>query len=267
VVVLLHGGGTDSALLSWRVMIPDLAAAGFRVLAPDWPGYGASPAPAQPFNQALLIGTLHALMDAWGLERAALAGVSMGGGAALGMALQYPERVERLTLIGAYGLQDRAPAHAFSTLYVRLPLVNELTWWTYRASRRVVRETLRTIIRNPASLTEELVDEVCAAVQSPDGLRTFAQWQRDEVRPGGLKTCYMPRLSEVRAPVLLIHGTHDIGVPVRFAREAAQRLPNARLMIVEGAGHWTQRDAPAEVNAAVAAFLGEGNSQLPAVSP
>ena len=83
----------------------------------------------------------------------------------------------------------------------------------------------------------------------------FQQFQQDEVHWGGLKTCYMPHVGKIEAPVLIVHGTSDIGVPVRFAREAAERIPNAKLHIIEEAGHWTQRDYPDKVNRALIEFL------------
>ncbi|MBN1431057.1 MAG: alpha/beta hydrolase [Anaerolineae bacterium] len=261
-VVLLHGGGIDSAMLSWRDTIPALVEAGFQVYMPDWPGYGQSPPPPKPFTQDLLIEVTTGLLDTWGLKKASLAGISMGGGAALGFTLTHPERVEKFILIGSYGLQDRAPAHFFSALFVKLPLINNLTYAMMRSSRRLIRETMKTIICNPTSLTETLLDEVTEAIKDPNAGKTFAQFQLDEVRFGGLKTCYMPRLGEIKAPILIVHGTADIGVPVKYAREAAERIPNAHLHIIEGAGHWTQRDYPEEVNRVIIDFLKEDRARI-----
>src|SRR5574341_1179349 len=219
-VVLLHGGGLDSAMLSWRDTIPALVEAGYRVYAFDWPGYGQSPS--------------------------ALVGISMGGGAALGFTLAHPDRVEKLALVGAYGLQDRVAAHFWSALYIRLPLMNTLTYALLRSSPWAMRETMKAIIRRPASLTDALLAEADAALRSPGAGEAFAQFQRREMGWRRVRTCYMPQLDKIAAPTLIVHGTADVGAPVKYAREAAQRIPNAVLHIVEGAGHWTQRDAPEE---------------------
>ena len=256
-VVLLHGGGVDSAMLSWRDTVPALVEAGFQVYLPDWPGYGSSPPPPKPFTQELLIEVTTGLLEAWGLKEASLAGISMGGGAALGFTLAHPERVEKLILIGTYGLQDKTSAHFFSVLLVKLPLVNNLFYAMVRSSRWMIRETMKTIIRNPASLTEALIDEAVVALRNPNAGKMFAQFQRDEARWTGVKTCYVPRLGEIKVPTLIVHGTADIGVPVKYAREAAGRIPNAKLHIIEGAGHWTQRDYPEEVNRVMVDFLRE----------
>lgn len=254
-VVLLHGGGTDSGMLSWRDTIPALVDAGFRVYAPDMPGYGDSPPDDRPSTVENLIGYLSALMDAWGLGRAALVGLSMGGAIAIGYTLSQPARVDRLVLIGTYGIQDRAPFHRLSYLYVRIPGLTRLSWALMRRSRALARYSLQQIVHNPRSRTEALVDEVLEAMQNPNAQRAFGQFQRDEIRWRGVKTNYLPRLSEIDVPVLLIHGSHDIGVSVRDAERAAARLRHGRLEVVEGAGHWTQRDDPERVNGLLLGFL------------
>lgn len=255
-VVLLHGGGTDSALLSWRDAIGPLADS-YRVYAPDWPGYGDSQLPAGAITQDALLHCLDALLDTWGLEQVTLVGLSMGGGAALGYTLAHPERVARLVPVASYGLQDKAPFHKFSYLFLRIPGISRLTWASIRGSRWVLRWTLKGIVRNPASLTDALVDEVYQVVQSPQPERSFYTWQMDEVRWDGLRSCYMPRLGEIACPTLIIHGEADASVPVRFAREAAGRIPNARLQIIPDGGHWIARDWPDAFNRALLDFLRE----------
>lgn len=254
-VVLLHGGGLDSAMLSWRDTIPALVEAGYRVYAFDWPGYGQSPSAPVGFTQDLLLDVTTGLFDAWQLDKAALVGISMGGGAALGFTLAHPDRVEKLALVGAYGLQDRVAAHFWSALYVRLPLMNTLTYALLRSSPWAMRETMKAIIRRPASLTDALLAEADAALRSPGAGEAFAQFQRREIGWRRVRTCYMPQLDKIAAPTLIVYGTADVGAPVKYAREAAQRIPNAVLHIVEGAGHWTQRDAPEEFNPVLLEFL------------
>jgi pimeloyl-ACP methyl ester carboxylesterase len=72
-----------------------------------------------------------------------------------------------------------------------------------------------------------------------------------------VKSNYTSRLSEIQIPVLVVHGAKDIGVPLNYARRAADILPNSRLEVIEGAGHWTQRDYPQLFNRLLLEFLGE----------
>jgi pimeloyl-ACP methyl ester carboxylesterase len=255
-VVLLHGGGTDHAMLSWRDTIPALLDAGYRVYAPDYPGYGESPPDEnQPFTYEALIGYLTELMDAWEIDKAALVGISMGGGLSLGYALAHPDRVDRMALIGSYGIQDRAPYHAFSHFFVRMPWLVNASWGLARRYRWAAKSSIQNIIRNPASRTEALVDEVLEAMQNTHSQRAFNQWQQDEIQWGGVKTNYTDRLGEITAPVMLIHGTHDIGIPGYSMIRAFEDLPCAWLQTVNNAGHWTQRDYPDEVNKFLLDFL------------
>lgn len=200
-VVLLHGGGTDAALLSWRLALPALADQ-HRVWAPDWPGYDQSdpfPNPADYTNDQF-IATLHALLDHWGLQQASLIGVSMGGGVALGYTLRYPDRVSKLVLVDSYGLQDRAPFHALSQLMVRWPGAIRASWAVLRRSRWLTGLAVRQLFHNPQVATPALVAEVFAAIRQSAAEHAFYAWQRHELQPAGLRTVYMPQLAAVRAP-------------------------------------------------------------------
>lgn len=255
-VMLLHGGGTDNARLSWADTFPALAAH-YYVIAPDYPGYGGTPRTQQPSTTESLLDFLAALTAALELDDLRLVGISMGGALALGYTLRHPEQVERLALVGSYGLADRAPAHALSALFVRLPWVNELSWWVLRRWRAGVAYTVGQIVRSPEARTDALIDAVFEAVQDPSAQRAFAEFQQDEVRWGGLKTNYTDRLHEIAQPVMLVHGSEDIGVPLAAAERAAGRLPDAELHVFEGAGHWTQRDQPARFNDLLLRFLAD----------
>lgn len=256
-VVLLHGGGTDSAGLTWKLLIEPLAQT-YQVYAPNWPCYGGSaPLPDGDTTQETLIDCLDALLNAWGLDQVALTGVSMGGGAAIGYTLEHPDRVARLVPVDSYGLADKAPYHLLSTLMIRLPLLMNWSWAAVRSNRSLLRQSLQSMIKRPGSLTDELIDEVHELAQSPEPQRAFCGFQRSEGLWGGLRTCYMERLGEIRCPTLIIHGAQDTLVPIRAAREAAARIPGARLHVIEQCGHWAPRDCPEEFNEAVLSFLQE----------
>ncbi|MCH9710709.1 MAG: alpha/beta hydrolase, partial [Actinomycetia bacterium] len=83
----------------------------------------------------------------------------------------------------------------------------------------------------------------------------YSDWQRREIGPRQMKVNFMPRLGQLDTGTLIIHGAADKLVPVKIAKEAAQRIPNARLHVLDGCGHWSPRERPAEVNAAVREFL------------
>ena len=255
VVVLLHGGGVDNALLSWGAAAETLATAGYRVVAPDDPGYGESPLPDFPVTVPHLIDYLTEFIERLGLRDVSLVGVSMGGAMALGYTLAQPENVRRLVLVGSYGIQDKSPAHALSYVMVRIPGLAKLSTKLMSHSRWLMSHSVRQIVRNESSLTPELMDQVMEAARHPTASTAFAQFQRDEIQRHGMKTNFTSRLGEILQPVLIVQGNRDIGVPVEAARRAADLLPNSRLVVFDGAGHWTQRDCPARFTELMLAHL------------
>ncbi len=271
-VVLLHGGGMDSALLSWSEVGARLAATGHRVVAPDHPGFGESPRPPWEATQDRLVSYVGEFIDAVGLDRYAIGGLSLGGGLTIGHVLARPERVTGAMLLGSYGLMDRQsdgalalPAHVLAWLMLRTGLLG-LAQQAYGRNRRMLVHGMRRIIRSPAQLTEELLDDLMAAAQRDGGQVAFEQWQRDQFRWNRARTNYTPQLGRFTRPALIVHGDRDTGVPVARARAAAERIPDAELLVVPDAGHWVQRDRPDIVIPTVLDFLDRVNGDPDAPS-
>ncbi|MEL7436734.1 MAG: alpha/beta hydrolase, partial [Chloroflexota bacterium] len=256
-VVLLHGGGTDHALLSWRDTIPLLIKEGYRVYAPNYPGYGPSPLADEPSTTQNLTKYLEELMDIWQLDDVALVGISMGGALSLSYTLRHSDRVRCVTLIGSYGIQDVAPFHHLSYAMIRMPWLLNWAWSMMRGSRWAARYTVSNILNNPEARTDAILGEVMEALNNANSQIAFSQWQRDEIQWYGLNTNFTDELHKLQVPVLLAHGTHDIGVPLKYAERAAEKLPHAQLEIFENAGHWTQRDYPEKFNTLLLNFLAE----------
>ncbi|MFC1464456.1 MAG: alpha/beta fold hydrolase [Candidatus Brachytrichaceae bacterium NZ_4S206] len=254
-VILLHGGGVDSAKLSWKLAMPALARA-HRVFAPEMPGYGESDRPARFDHTIESYGCIvRDFMQALNIARASFAGVSMGGALTLHIGLTYPERVIKLAPVASYGLQRAAPAHLLSYLFTRTPLLNHLAYATLRNNRAWVRASVSRIFADPTRLTDDLVDDVYEEIRRPKAGEAFAAFQRHELLPDRLRTNYMARLGEIAAPTCFIHGDKDALVPVTCAREAADRLPGASLRVMHNCGHWPQREQPEAFNAIITEFL------------
>ena len=253
-VLLLHGGGFDSADFSYGPIIGPLSR-GRRVFAPDWPGYGVSDKPDVEYDLAYYVDFLCRLMDALGLARAALLGISMGGGAALGFALDEPERVERLVLVDSYGLGSGIPRGRLGYFLARTPLAADLIYAIMRRSRLVVRRGLLSVVYDRRVVTDCLADEAHRLLKEPGSGRAFRSFRQNEVLWEGLRTDFSERLGEITAPTLVIHGAHDPIVPVAWARRAHKRLPNSELRVFDGCGHWPPRERPEEFNQVVEDFL------------
>jgi pimeloyl-ACP methyl ester carboxylesterase len=260
-VVLLHGGGVDNASLSWGGIGPRLAEAGYRVIAPDHPGYGQSPPARWPATQDRLVGYVAEFVDGMELNSYVIGGLSLGGGMTIGHVLDRPDRVAGAMLLGSYGIMPRlsdGPLSGARQLVtwatLRTGLLGAVTRWV-GTNRAAMTRSMHALIRDPEQLTDALMDEIMTAAAQPDGFHAFEQWQRDQVRWNRLRTDYTPRLVDMRCPALVIHGGRDPGVPVGRARAAAELIPDARLKIVDGAGHWVQRDRPDVVLDAISGFL------------
>lgn len=253
-VVLLHGGGVDDAELSWRHAIDDLAA-DHRVYAPDWPGYGDSPDRKEHSTAAyarLLEGFLDRVVPE---EPVALAGISMGGAAALGYAMENPERVDRLLLVGSYGLGPRVPGGSLWKTLAHVPGANSAGWAALGTSRMAARMGLGNVVADPGGLPAAFVESVVERARRPGAGRAFEAFVRTELRSDGTAgTDYSDRLGELSVPTLLVHGREDPLFPVGWSERAAERIPEARLETLD-CGHWVPRERPDEFVGILRAFL------------
>ena len=254
VLIFLHGGGLDNAELSWGHVIPYFARR-FRVLAPNWPGYGVSPISSSYQTTEGLITCLQHLLDYWSVDDANLAGISMGGGVALGMAVANADRVNSLILTGSYGLQSHAPMHKLGYIAIRTPGVMVASWRLLCWSKSMTRMVLGAIMQQRSAVTEELVSSCHESVCQRAAGEAFLTWQRSEVLWNRLRTCYMDQLSRIAIPTLIIHGEKDPLVPLEAARKAAERLPSCTLRVYRNTGHWPQREIPDQYVQDILQFL------------
>jgi pimeloyl-ACP methyl ester carboxylesterase len=253
-VLLLHGGGLDSGQFTYRYTIGPLAEE-HRVFAPDWPGYGQSDKPDVAYSVSFFVDFLERLVDAYGLERTSLVGLSMGGAAALGYALRAPERVEKLVLVDSYGLGGDVPWGRLGYLMVRAPLLSELTYALLRRSQAMIRWSLYGLVHDRKVVTERMVEEVARLVGDPRAGHAWASFQKSEVGWGGLRTDFSNRLSGLSVPTLLVHGAHDDAVPLAWARRARERIPHSELEVFPDCGHMPPRERPEEFARVVGRFL------------
>jgi pimeloyl-ACP methyl ester carboxylesterase len=247
-VLLIHGWACS--VFTFHRTIAPLAAAGFRVLAVDLKGHGLSDKPidAGEYTTPAMLAHLHEVLDALGVERAAVVGHSLGGALALALALDSPERVGRLALLAPVGLGKS----------FLLPLVRALTpslvtpLLPHLMRRSVAALVLRYATGSLRGLGEREVDEYWAPTQFPAAVfagRALAHEFDWEPVPA-------PRLATLRAPTQLVVGSRDRLLDPRAAsRRLRAARPDAEIRIVNGAGHVSLEERPDEVNAALVAFL------------
>jgi pimeloyl-ACP methyl ester carboxylesterase len=254
-VLLLHGCAFDAAGVSFGSAISALAAR-CRVFAPDLPGFGESDPMPDGWGFADYSAFLSPLLTRLGLQRASLVGVSMGGGIALGFALEAPERVERLVLIDSACLDDALPGGRATWFGVHLPGLSALQWRMLASSRRLTRWVLRQAMpHRPEQVTSTLLDRVMKLLRKPGAAAAFRNWERREVGWRGLRTSYVDRLPALTVSTLILHGADDPLLPVAVAERAYRLIRNSRLEIIPECGHLAPLDQPAAVTRALSEFL------------
>jgi 2-hydroxymuconate-semialdehyde hydrolase len=244
-VLLLHGSGPGvSALANWRPVIPALSKHR-RVIAPDQLGFGAT-ATGEQRTYGRVAWTDHALavLDTLGTGPVDIIGNSMGGAIALSIAAARPEAVRRIVLMGTMGIAMALP-----------PGLN--TVWGYTPSVENMREVIGLFAHNRGLITDELVEMRYRSSLSPASRDSWAamfpeprqRWVDDLALSGA-------ELAAISQPVLMVHGRDDLVVPwQRSSLPLVDLLPDVRLHVIGGCGHWTMIEKTADFLAVVQPFL------------
>ncbi|HEY8346436.1 MAG TPA: alpha/beta hydrolase [Symbiobacteriaceae bacterium] len=253
-IILLHGAGVDSALLSWAEVIP-LLAHRYRVIAPDLPGYGTSDRISGEYSLAFYTRIVRGIIDAVSDSPVILSGLSLGGGICLNMALQHPEQIKVLVPVNAWGLFDRFPWHRFAYWYTRSKLNDHMYAWTARYPKLIKWALTYNLFGDPTKVTDDLLAQVQKAMAQPGAGWPFISFQRSEITPTGLRTDLFGQLERIHVPTLLIHGSEDPLVPVKGAIEASRRIPDCEVYLMQGCKHWPQKERPDEFAQALLSYL------------
>lgn len=244
-VVLLHGIPTWSFL--YADAIP-LLAPHCRVIAPDFLGHGWSDR-RDRFDRSLTAQTsaIVALLDALEVDRATIVGHDTGGGVALIMGIEHPERVARLVLsnVVAYDSWPIDDMIALSNPH-----------WRDKPAREVadfVAGGLPDGLHNPERLTPDFREGIVAPYSDDEGKISLIR------NASALNTNHtmalVDRHGEIAAPTLVLWGRHDPWQTIRDGERLAEEIPNAELVRVE-ASHWIPQDTPREFADGIVRFLG-----------
>jgi pimeloyl-ACP methyl ester carboxylesterase len=251
-VVLVHGLGTS--VERWAPNIEDLSKH-HRVFALDLIGAGRTDKPSVSYSVADLARFLHDFMAAQGVERASVIGASLGGGVSLQFAIHYPEKLEKLVLVGSAGLGRECP---LAVRLCTLPLAGEILT---RPTRKGTARFFTSLVHDPSVVTDEVVDRAWQLRTLPGAHKAWLSTLRDNYDLWGLHAetlrSTVENLGAITAPTLVVWGREDRIVPVAHAYVAEQGIPNARLRIFDSCGHVPQLEYSAEFNALVSEFLAE----------
>jgi pimeloyl-ACP methyl ester carboxylesterase len=243
-VVLIHGSGPGvTSYANWRLVIPSLAEH-FRVIAPDMVGFGFSDRP-EDVNYGLdtWADQTVGLMDALGISKAHLVGNSFGGGIALRIATQHPDRVGKLVLMGSMGVPFK--------ITEGLERV-----WGYEPSVENMREVLHTFVHNQERIDDELARSRYEGSIQPGFQEAFsAMFPAPRQRWVEAMTVADDDLKQLAHPTLIVHGREDAVIPVSNSYYLEGILPNADLSVYANCGHWSMIERNADFNRQVRDFL------------
>lgn len=234
-IVCVHGFCQSSAY--WAPTLDRLAAQGFAVLAPDLPGFAGSASEPGPYSMPALADAVAVLLDRRGLDQVVLAGASMGGVVAQHFALRHPKRVLRLLLVATGGFTADPPAAIAKADTMATAVWNDETvtpvvaGFFYKAMPAEALAAYRAMAKQASQAA------AVEAARSNASLRTFED------------------LGRITVPTLIIQGRHDRARTPEHGAEMQKRMPNARLEIIEDAGHTPQLEQPDRFNEIAVPFL------------
>ena len=257
-VLFLHGGGLDSAMLSWQEVI-SMMPPEYDCFAVDLLGYGESDKPDLTYSVPLYAELVLSVMDQLGLASAHLVGLSLGGGVAIASALNAPERVRSLTLTDAWGLSKTIPFYRFSRWFVNSSWNAKSYRWMGKKRSRVRWLITTSLFGNSSNVSDMLAEELYELLQQPNCNLAWESLQRYEIGKDGITTDLHSHLGELSMPVLIVNGEMDFGVPLKDAKAAAEFIPHAALFIIKGAKHWAQKEYPREFTDRLCLFLQKGS--------
>jgi pimeloyl-ACP methyl ester carboxylesterase len=241
VLLLLHGiaGSSETWVPAMRLLQKD-----FTVLAPDFLGHGQSAKPLGDYSLGNQASAMRDFLRLLGIERTTVVGQSFGGGVAMQFAYQFPEFCERLVLVDAGGLGREV------TWILRLVALPGAEYampvlfpdFARRWGDAIFRFLAERGIRNPRAVE---VWRSYRSLTQPENRHAFSRTMQAVIDPGGQSVSAVDRLYlAARIPTLIVWGDRDKIIPLTHAYIAHEAIPNSRLEVMEGVGHFPHVEEP-----------------------
>lgn len=254
-LLLVHGYSASTA--SWDAVVEPLADKGFRVIAVDLVGFGFSEKPSwfgYTINEQSRM--IERFMDRMGIGRAVVAGNSYGGAVAATLALDYPERVEKLVMVAS--VIDNEPQQHPLMMLAGAPGVGELVIPFLIGSKMFLRRRLRELLGPNAHLaTDERVGHYHRPLLSAETqkamLATSRNWDAERITKDA---------SLIEQPTLLIWGDSDPVIPVRMGEKMYDGILHSRLVVLKSCGHLPQQEYPKTFADLVEAFSNDPKGDI-----
>jgi 4,5:9,10-diseco-3-hydroxy-5,9,17-trioxoandrosta-1(10),2-diene-4-oate hydrolase len=247
VVVFLHGSGPGaSGYSNFKGNYPLLVAAGYRCIVPDHIGYGFSDKPTDVDHPlAFFVECIKQTLDVAGVKKCTLIGNSLGGAIALGLALDYPQLVQKLVLMAPGGLSELADYQQMSGMQKVFKVFGS----GEPVTPAVMKDLFATgLMHDPKYATDELVAERMQIMQIMNG----------HVMATMRVPVLVERLHELQCPVLGFWGMDEKMMPENGIMAMAKNIKHLRLILVTECGHWVMVEHEGMFNRACVEFLQYG---------
>ena len=245
-IVLIHG--YTASVYVWKTAAPLLADAGFHVIAVDLVGFGYSEKPRSfEYSIDAQARMVSRFMDRLGIGRAAVLGSSYGGAVAASLALDYPEKVEKLVLVDAVCNDDLKKHPILRLASVRG--IGEIITPFLSDSRALHRWRMRGSLADPALVTDERIESIRRPLFAADGhhslLATSRNWQAKRIE----RDAHL-----ITQPTLIIWGEEDSVIPLRDGYKLRGEISDSRLVVLKDCGHVPQEEQSDAFSQLVAEF-------------
>lgn len=244
-VVLLHGAGMDSAMLSYREVMENLSSR-YTVYAYDQLGYGKSDLADETMSVELNVLVLRSVLRRLGLTDFSLIGLSMGGSVALGYCLDQLDYAAPRCLIAidSWGLISKMPFHALTRWYANTFSTRAQYRFLGRHRGLLKWSLAYALFGDRANISEALLDELSELCRSEGAGLAMEDFQRSSLARSGVVPDYAARLSELVVPVMFVNGERDPAVLPRHSLAASQIVPQGEYFEIPNARHWAQKEYP-----------------------
>lgn len=247
-LVLIHGFASSN--LVWSKVLLPLAEAGFRVIAPDLLGYGYSGKPRNlEYTIASQARMVVGLSKQLGIARVALIGSSYGGAVAATIALDHPELVQKLVLVGA--VTNNKPTRYMLMRLFGSPIIGDILSPLVVGSRRLLRMRMKRVYHRHAWELDERRVQARHLPLATRGthraiIRTVRRWDAERIS----REAHL-----LKQPTLIVWGDTDREVPLTDGERLQQEIQDSRLSVFRDCGHLPHEEYPAEFTTLVTEFF------------
>lgn len=245
-IVLIHG--TGASLHTWNGWV-DALKQERRVIRFDLPGFGLTgPEPENNYTIERYTDYVIALLDKLKVERAVLAGNSLGGYIAWATAIRYPDKVDSLVLIDASGYPYEAESVPLAFKLSQNKLAKTLL--KNFLPKFIIRKSIENVYGSPDLVTDQLVNRYYE-LSLREGNRAAIKERFVQTKPGPL----IAKLADLQIPTLILWGKKDKLIPMKFALRFNEDISNSQLVIFDELGHVPHEEAPLKTVAPVLSFI------------